>query len=198
MFTKIAGEKNKYKHYHEIIQSKQKWQLFTWQLFHWTAYLYPDNPTEEEKIKILNFYQREFYKYIACKTCAFHYLEICDIKKEDVKNTSTLLNWTQKLHNIVNARLSKPEFRENIEEWFQMGFFNLPDNETQLLFMKEFMNDTKQVQEYKRIYQSSESSVIEENSSSVKIRHLFQYMTPAIFIFIIIYFIYKRRRHKSK
>lgn len=197
-----------YEDYYEILSTKKNWELTAWQLFHIRAYLYPDNPTEDDKIEILDFYRRQFIMYILCINCVRHYLSIIDIDVDDVKNSSSLLKWTQKIHNMINRKLNKRIFNESIEEWFKMGFYNLPDNEEQVTMMREFMSNKEQVELFSKFYDEDGRKKGIEFDKDMEVKknyilfskaqdNMLIYGIPLFCVICIILYIYKNRRNRS-
>lgn len=198
-----------YDDYYKVLSTKKNWESVAWQIFHIRAYLYPDNPTENDKIEILDFYRRIFLIYLACINCIKHYLTIVDIDMDDVKNSSSLLKWTQKIHNMINKKLGKKMFNESIEEWFKMGFYNLPDNEEQVTMMREFMSNKEQVELFSKFYDENgrkPNVKFDEDMKPEKKYNLFSmtqnnmliYSVPLFCVVCIVLYIYKNRKNKSK
>lgn len=143
---------DKYNYYFQTLNAKRKWEGQTWQRFHYKAYQYPNFPTEHDKASIVSFYKEIFPKEIVCGICVGHYTDICDITIDDAVNSSVLLEWTQKLHNAVNIKLGKDIFTESIKDWFDMGFFNLPDNQDQVTIMRNFLKDPEEIKIFQKLY----------------------------------------------
>ena len=201
------SDSERYEYYFKILNSKKNWELDAWQLFHIWAYLYPENPTENDRMEALDFYRRKFVKHIFCMNCARHYFEILDIEPSDTESSSSLLTWTQKIHNMVNEKLGKKIFRESIEEWFKMGFYNLPDNEEQVTLMKEFISDKEQVDAFSKLYDENGRkdntlpvSDILKKETTLFIRAqkiIMSYGLPLLCVLLISMYFYKSRRIKK-
>ncbi|KAM3136270.1 hypothetical protein pb186bvf_011569 [Paramecium bursaria] len=80
--------------------------LYTWNFLHTMAIYYPDNPTQEQQTKMINFIDglAEFYPCNVCKT---------DFQQDIIKNPPLVQNrqelsiWFCQRHNEVNQKLGK-------------------------------------------------------------------------------------------
>jgi len=90
----------------------------TWSFLHTMAAYYPEKPTETQKQDMRNFIDL-FAKFYPCYHCAADLQENVKAVKPDVRSCYTLSNWFCVQHNIVNRKLSKPEFdcSKVMERW---------------------------------------------------------------------------------
>lgn len=86
------------------------WGEDMWNCFHRIAYDYPDNPTLENREHYRNFYEGLQY-VLPCSGCRTNFsihLEELPLTDEVLANRNNLLQWTIKIHNLVNSSLGKP------------------------------------------------------------------------------------------
>ena len=117
------------------------WGPHGWKFIHFIALGYPNNPTEQDKVKYKNF----FYllgDVIPCIICANHYkknLESINIDNY-LSSKTTLLQWTILMHNEVNKKNGKKIY--TFDEGLKMivdgqgpikckeNFSNIPNNKS--------------------------------------------------------------------
>jgi hypothetical protein len=91
------------------------WGPHLWLFIHTLCLDYSDNPSEQQKKDIINFFMN-LGNIIPCEQCSDHYNQnlskISDIKTA-VNNSTSLFNWSVQLHNSVNRMLRKPEWNVN-------------------------------------------------------------------------------------
>ncbi|CDW90284.1 UNKNOWN [Stylonychia lemnae] len=84
-----------------------------WPLLHRFTLGYPENPTDQNKQKALQFIQ-SFSKIYPCKVCASDF----QIKIKDhppkLDSRNDLVIWMCEQHNFVNQKLGKEPFRCNV------------------------------------------------------------------------------------
>lgn len=78
----------------------------TWTLLHTMAAYYPEEPEEEDKLNAINFLTSLASLY-PCPVCAADFQESVKKSPPDVGSRSSLVLWTCRLHNEVNAKLGK-------------------------------------------------------------------------------------------
>jgi hypothetical protein len=107
----------------------------TWNFLHRVAVKYPKQPTDKDKADIADFF-RLLGRFYPCEECAAHFREMLGQYPPDdhTGNNQALSVWLCKLHNIVNARLNKPQFSctlESLKEAYgACGCFDSPVNTT--------------------------------------------------------------------
>ena len=87
-----------------------KWGPHVWQALHYITLGYPNNPTEDQKLKYKTFFIL-FKDTLPCAVCANHYGE--NLKKkpltdDDLANKEALVKWLIDFHNVVNEMKEKP------------------------------------------------------------------------------------------
>nr|CAB3248827.1 FAD-linked sulfhydryl oxidase ALR-like [Phallusia mammillata] len=90
----------------------------TWSFLHTMAAYYPEKPNEQEKKDMTKFIDL-FSKFYPCEHCALDFQHSIKKKKPDVQSRYSLSDWFCQQHNIVNRKLSKPEFdcSKVLERW---------------------------------------------------------------------------------
>jgi hypothetical protein len=90
------------------------WGPSFWKILHTISMNYPDNPTQEDKNNINNFYT-SLDKILPCYECQNNYKE--HIKKYPIEKSlgckNDLVKWVIDIHNIVNTELNKPVLNYN-------------------------------------------------------------------------------------
>lgn len=87
-----------------------KWGPHVWQALHYITLGYPNNPTEDQKLKYKTFFIL-LKDTLPCAVCANHYAE--NLKKkplsdDDLANKEALVKWLIDFHNVVNEMKEKP------------------------------------------------------------------------------------------
>jgi hypothetical protein len=87
-----------------------KWGPHVWQALHYITLGYPNNPTEDQKLKYKTFFIL-LKDTLPCIVCANHYAE--NLKKnpltdDDLANKEALVKWLIDFHNVVNEMKGKP------------------------------------------------------------------------------------------
>lgn len=86
----------------------------SWVLLHSIAAYYPDEPTEEDRTRAIQFIEAIGHFY-PCSHCAEAFREDIKSSPPNVKSRSDFSVWMCKMHNKVNAKLDKPVFPCNID-----------------------------------------------------------------------------------
>ena len=78
------------------------------------AAYYPEKPSPEKKAAVINFYDA-FSKLYPCSHCADDLRQ--DLKTFNVKNESraSLSIWTCEMHNRVNEKLGKEQYKCDLD-----------------------------------------------------------------------------------
>lgn len=86
------------------------WGPSGWNFIHYVALGYPDNPTEDDKLHYKTFYE-SLGHVLPCQGCATHYKDTVSQfpLTQSLESRDDLLRWTFDIHNLVNARLEKPQ-----------------------------------------------------------------------------------------
>jgi hypothetical protein len=85
------------------------WGNSFWKVIHIIGYNYPDNPTDEDKKNIKDFFDLIGH-LLPCEKCRMHYknhMLTYKLTGDNVMNKKSLFLWTINLHNIVNLSLGK-------------------------------------------------------------------------------------------
>jgi hypothetical protein len=105
----------------------------TWNMLHRAAAQFEKAPTAQQRGDMEQFFTRlgQFYP---CPECAAHFREMLAEYPIDTRSNSHLSLWLCKLHNVVNARLAKPQFACELaalkDRWGSCGCFGDADNST--------------------------------------------------------------------
>ncbi|KAF8930659.1 hypothetical protein BGZ58_008105 [Dissophora ornata] len=81
----------------------------TWKLVHTMASRYPVKPTQDERAAVKQWIYLLSRLY-PCGECAEHFQAMLKDHPPQTSSRAALSNWACAVHNIVNARLGKPEF----------------------------------------------------------------------------------------
>jgi hypothetical protein len=101
-----------------------------WNMLHRMAAQYDKAPTAERRSDMVEFFRLlgEFYP---CPQCAAHFREMVAEHPVDATDNRALSLWLCSVHNIVNARLGKPQFPCTLdalkERWGECGCFDAPE-----------------------------------------------------------------------
>ena len=85
------------------------WGDSFWKVIHFIGYSYPDNPTDEDKKNINDFFDLLGF-LLPCEKCRMHYknhMLTHKLTDNDMANKKSLFLWTINLHNVVNLSLDK-------------------------------------------------------------------------------------------
>ena len=111
------------------------WGPHGWKFIHFIALGYPNNPTEQDKVKYKNF----FYllgDVIPCIICANHYkknLEKINIDSY-LSSKNSLIEWTILMHNEVNKSNGKKTYT------YQEGIKMIIDGQGPIHCKEDFSN----------------------------------------------------------
>lgn len=88
------------------------WGTPYWQVAHAVTFLYPDEPSAEDKHRVLTFFKL-FPFLLPCSICGLHFANTMRDKlpltDEVMTSRETLSRWLVDVHNMVNRRLGKKE-----------------------------------------------------------------------------------------
>ncbi|EGR33714.1 hypothetical protein IMG5_043300 [Ichthyophthirius multifiliis] len=110
--------------YRSCPNNRQSLGFYTWNLLHTMAIYYPENPTEDEKQKMLQFYNIFAYFY-PCKPCSAHFQKDIINSPPQVESSEKLSIWLCNQHNNVNKWLGKEMFDcdyENLQKRWKTGY----------------------------------------------------------------------------
>lgn len=103
-----------------------------WVFIHSIAYGYPENPSSDEQLAMIDFLN-SLQHILPCKTCSELYKK--DIKElpnltSTVKNRDLLIKWVNKMHNKVNENLNKKQYSDKEYEnyYYNNDNFNKKTN----------------------------------------------------------------------
>jgi hypothetical protein len=85
------------------------WGPHGWRFLHYVSLGYPNNPSEEDKINYMNFYQM-IKNVLPCSVCSRHYEEnynAMPLTDEILSSKEKLVEWVITMHNIVNHSTGK-------------------------------------------------------------------------------------------
>lgn len=92
-----------------------------WTMLHLITYLYPDNPDDLDKLKIMALFDR-LRVNLPCKCCLYHYdLNLQSTPLPDsYNNRQELTKWLIDLHNSINIRKAKPVMNYNqVDDYYK-------------------------------------------------------------------------------
>lgn len=81
----------------------------TWAFLHTMAAYYPEQPNEQQKGDMRNFFHL-FSKFYPCAPCAEDLQEQLKVSPPQTGSQKKLSQWLCDIHNEVNKKLGKPEF----------------------------------------------------------------------------------------
>jgi hypothetical protein len=87
-----------------------RWGKHLWRFGHYLTLAYPDNPTDEDKQNIKDFFTL-LQKVLPCEKCRLNYskhLIQTPLSDDILNNRDMLIVWFFTLHNKVNALNNKP------------------------------------------------------------------------------------------
>lgn len=95
--------------------SPEKWGPYFWQAMHYLTVAYPDNPTENDKNNVRNFFE-SVKNILPCERCRSHFL--MHLKKYPLSDNVlmskyNLVNWLLNIHNEVNIMNGKSTWTYN-------------------------------------------------------------------------------------
>lgn len=107
-----------------VVEAKMtdRWGPYGWRTLHSVAILYPDEPTLTDKA-VMREWLENFRASIVCPHCKAHFgkmLQQFQRQFDIFKDRHSLFWFTAKAHNMVNARLGKPQlklYREVYEQY---------------------------------------------------------------------------------
>lgn len=85
------------------------WGKHGWKFIHFVAQGYPNEPSQEQKLHYKNFLNSIQY-ILPCSLCREHYAQNLinnPIDDSVLQNKNSFIDWTVKLHNIVNMQTGK-------------------------------------------------------------------------------------------
>jgi hypothetical protein len=85
------------------------WGPHGWKIMHYITISYPDNPTKEDKDKILKFFMA-IKDVLPCENCRVHFsmnLQKYPLSDDILSCKYKLINWLKDIHNEVNIRTGK-------------------------------------------------------------------------------------------
>lgn len=86
------------------------WGKCAWLFLHSVALDYPDNPTNDDKIKYKTFFE-SLQHILPCEKCKVHMKQNMQTNKltdKILSDKSSLIKWVIDIHNNVNKSLGKP------------------------------------------------------------------------------------------
>jgi len=102
----------------ENVKTKN-WGSQMWTMMHTYSYLYPDNPTENNKNEAIFFYD-SIEDFIKCGICKENAKEFSKNNIITVDTKDELIEWVLKFHNTVNKELGKEVWtREQLDKEYK-------------------------------------------------------------------------------
>jgi hypothetical protein len=90
------------------------WGKSFWKVIHLIGYNYSDNPSDEDKKNVNDFFDL-IGQLLPCEKCRLHYknhMMTYKLTDNDLISKDTLFKWTVNLHNVVNSTLNKKQLTE--------------------------------------------------------------------------------------
>ncbi len=81
-----------------------------WYSIHTISLVFPIEPTAQDKIEALNYYNNLPTNLIPCQNCADSFALILEETPPNVESRAALVEWCWDVHNRVNLKLNKPSF----------------------------------------------------------------------------------------
>ena len=88
------------------------WGPPLWKFMHYFTLSYPENPTEDEKDTLVNFFET-IGDSIPCEKCRYNFsqhVEKMPLTEEILESNVKVVRWLFDLHNEVNKSTNKPVF----------------------------------------------------------------------------------------
>lgn len=88
------------------------WGSHCWKFMHYLTMAYPDNPDDNDKKNINNFFLA-IANVIPCEKCRVHFalnLKNNPLNDKVLESKYNLINWLNDIHNEVNIRTGKKTF----------------------------------------------------------------------------------------
>ena len=87
-----------------------KWGPEFWRVMHAVTFLYPDEPTEDDKTRVLTFFSLVPF-LLPCSLCGLHFARAIQgeraLNEGALASRDTLTRWLVDVHNDVNERIEK-------------------------------------------------------------------------------------------
>ncbi|WVQ79417.1 hypothetical protein IAT38_001514 [Cryptococcus sp. DSM 104549] len=80
-----------------------------WRVLHLMTLRYPDNPTEDDRLALKSYFHL-FSRLYPCGECATEFQALLKEYPPQTSSRKSASLWLCHVHNLVNARLEKPEF----------------------------------------------------------------------------------------
>lgn len=90
----------------------QLWGNSCWDFMHYLTIAYPDEPNDDDKLKIKNFFL-SIKDVLPCEKCRIHFainLQNTPLNDYVLSSRYNLINWLRNIHNEVNTRQNKKIF----------------------------------------------------------------------------------------
>ena len=84
--------------------SLKKYGSSIWNTLHYISFGYPDNPSDQDKKNIKNFFISLSYVF-PCKKCEKSYQEYLYFNDDVLKNKNNLTYWLYELHKKINRKI---------------------------------------------------------------------------------------------
>ena len=108
------------------------WGPHAWFFLHSITLVYPDNPSEQEKINFFNFF-KTLGNILPCMVCRENYKNhfIKHPLRKQLKNKKDLQQWLVTIHNEVNKihkkkKFTHKEFKELYDKIYEKGAYCNP------------------------------------------------------------------------
>ncbi|SCV02873.1 LAMI_0H03664g1_1 [Lachancea mirantina] len=88
-------------------ESKEKLGRASWTYFHTLLARFPDEPTQEERLKLATFLQL-YAELYPCGECSKHFVKMLQRSPPQTSSRVAAAMWGCHMHNLVNEHLKKP------------------------------------------------------------------------------------------
>lgn len=99
------------------------WGKYFWKTMHYVTFAYPDNPTNDDKQKIIIFITA-IANVLPCVACRDHFNQLLkEFPLNDfvLQNKKNLILWLHLMHNIINKQIDKPQYSL---DYIKQDYFN--------------------------------------------------------------------------
>lgn len=116
----------------------KKWGKYYWGMIYCIIINYPNNPTDEDKKRIIEFFEL-LKSLLPCENCTHHYkkyLIMYPLNDAVLSSREKLLAWVININNEINKRLGKSQYTtEEILNYYTKSDKTIYENNKKLITM---------------------------------------------------------------
>lgn len=157
------------------------WGPHLWNFMHYLTLSYPENPTEDEKDTLYNFFHT-LQTVLPCEKCRYNFkshLEKTPLSEDILSNNANVIRWLFDLHNEVNKSTGKPE---------------LPYDEFIKIYSTKKDEGTNNIPFIQKISEKKEINKIEKNNKIIEYLKKNNMILGLLIIILIIIVIYLNKK----